>query len=369
MPVPLPLLLPDRPAASPALAAPQLIAAQSDAEAVITWLREYEDSPHTFANYRKEAERLLLWCGERGQTLAGLGREDILDYQRFLASPQPAERWIGSARARQHPDWKPFTGPLAPSSIRQALTILGALFQYLLDAGYLRGNPLALARRQKRGLAQPPGVERYLDAELWQVVQDTLEALPRSGARDLHHYERARWLFHLLYLTGARRTEVARAVMGDIVQRRGLWWWRVLGKGNKIGDIPVGDSLLAALQRYRSHCGLPPLPLPGEATPLVGRVNQPGKLDTLSDKAIYLIVKQVFRLAAEREPAQAERLAAASTHWLRHTAASHQLEAGVPLLVVSQNLRHASIQTTRKYLHTEDDARHQASQAHGLGEI
>lgn len=74
-------------------------------------------------------------------------------------------------------------------------------------------------------------------------------------------------------------------------------------------------------------------------------------------------------LAAEREPAQAERLAAASTHWLRHTAASHQLEAGVPLLVVSQNLRHASIQTTRKYLHTEDDARHQASQAHGLGEI
>lgn len=54
---------------------------------------------------------------------------------------------------------------------------------------------------------------------------------------------------------------------------------------------------------------------------------------------------------------------------LRHTAASHQLEAGVPLLVVSQNLRHASIQTTRKYLHTEDDARHQASQAHGLGEI
>lgn len=143
----------------------------------------------------------------------------------------------------------------------------------------------------------------------------------------------------------------------------------MLGKGNKIGDIPVGDSLLAALQRYRSHCGLPPLPLPGEATPLVGRVNQPGKLDTLSDKAIYLIVKQVFRLAAEREPAQAERLAAASTHWLRHTAASHQLEAGVPLLVVSQNLRHASIQTTRKYLHTEDDARHQASQAHGLGEI
>ena len=72
--------------------------------------------------------------------------------------------------------------------------------------------------------------------------------------------------------------------MGDIVQRRGLWWWRVLGKGSKIGDIPVGDSLLAALQRYRSHCGLPPLPLPaghaaggaGESTGQAGHAERQG---------------------------------------------------------------------------------------------
>ena len=67
-----------------------------------------------------------------------------------------------------------------------------------------------------------------------------------------------------------------------------------------------------------------------------------------------------------RPLAKPDTLLAASTHWLRHTAASHQLDAGVPLLVVSQNLRHSTIQTTRKYLHTEDDARHQASQLHGL---
>lgn len=345
---------------------PRLIAARSDAEAVITWLREYQDSPHTFSNYRKEAERLLLWCEGRGQTLAGLGREDVLDYQQFLGNPQPAERWIGPARPRQHPDWRPFTGALAASSVRQAMTILGALFQYLLDAGYLNANPLALARRSKRALQGPPTVERYLEESSWHAVLDTLDALPQHGPRDIQHCERARWLLHLLYLTGARRSEVAQAVMGDWFQRKGLWWWRVVGKGNKQGDIPVSTALLAALQRYRQHCGLSDLPSPGEPTPLVGRVNRPGALDTLSDKAIYLIVKQVFRLAAERHPALADTLLAASTHWLRHTAASHQLEAGVPLLVVSQNLRHSTIQTTRRYLHTEDDARHQASQLHGL---
>ncbi|VEB42912.1 site-specific tyrosine recombinase XerC [Chromobacterium violaceum] len=69
--------------------------------------------------------------------------------------------------------------------------------------------------------------------------------------------------------------------------------------------------------------------------------------------------------AAPNEEIRA-KLRAASTHWLRHTAASHQLEAGVPLLLVSQNLRHASIQTTRRYLHSEEDARHEASRLHKL---
>jgi integrase len=69
---------------------------------------------------------------------------------------------------------------------------------------------------------------------------------------------------------------------------------------------------------------------------------------------------EIFRRAASSctNEETRERLLQASTHWLRHTAASHQLDAGIPLMV-SQNLRHASIQTTRRYLHSEDDARHQ----------
>ena len=347
-----------------------LIDAHDDLAAVMTWLREYEESPHTLTSYRKEARRLLLWANEeRGKGLRELSRDDLLDFQRFLANPQPAERWIGPPRPYGDPGWRPFSGPLRPSSVRQSLTILGALFKYLYDAGYLQANPMAIARRVKRGIVQNLPLERYLEMDVWELVRDSLEVLPRESDRDEMHYQRARWLFYLLYLTGARRAEVARATMGDIHQRNGLWWWRVVGKGDKAGDIPVGDELLDALKQYRVSLGLPPLPLPGDATPLVCRVIGRGQYTTLTPTAIYLIVKQVFRFAAQHVQGDdhlASRLEAASTHWLRHTSASHQLDAGVPLLVVSQNLRHASIQTTRKYLHTEDDARHAATQALSL---
>ena len=347
---------------------PKLIAAEDDVAAIMTWLREFEDSPNTLINYRKEARRLLMWAGElRQKGLVQLNREDLLDYQRFLANPQPASRWVGPRHPYGHPEWRPFNGPLKPSSIKQSLTILGAMFKYLCDAGYMQANPLSLSRRKSAGVIANAPLERYLEINVWETVLDELDALPVDSEREIAHFERSRWLFQLLYLTGARRSEVARATMGDIFRRNGLWWWRVIGKGGKYGDIPVSEELLDALQRYRDHLGLASLPATGEATPLVCRMIGRGQYSTLSPTAIYLIVKQVFQQVAtvvrQRDPQLAAKLQHASTHWLRHTSASHQLDAGVPLLVVSQNLRHASIQTTRKYLHTEDDARHEATQA------
>jgi integrase/recombinase XerC len=54
----------------------------------------------------------------------------------------------------------------------------------------------------------------------------------------------------------------------------------------------------------------------------------------------------------------------ASTHWLRHTAATHQADAGNDIRFIQKNLRHASIETTAIYLHAEDDRRH--SQTTGM---
>lgn len=73
-------------------------------------------------------------------------------------------------------------------------------------------------------------------------------------------------------------------------------------------------------------------------------------------------MKDTFRQAADAltssDPVVSAVLRRASTHWLRHTAASHQADAGTDLRHIQKNLRHTSIETTAIYLHAEDDARH-----------
>jgi integrase/recombinase XerC len=85
----------------------------------------------------------------------------------------------------------------------------------------------------------------------------------------------------------------------------------------------------------------------------------------LTSTAVYLIVKAIFVPAAEArqagDPAGAATLRRASTHWLRHTAATHQADAGTDLRYIQKNLRHASLETTAIYLHAEDDRRHAAT--------
>jgi len=124
---------------------------KNDLEAIQTWLSEFANSPQTLRTYRKEAERLLLWSLiERCTAFSNLTRDDLRDYQAFMSDPQPAERWCAPRRSRQHPNWRPFEAPLTEQSVAQAITIINALFNYLVEAGYLAGNPLGLMRRRLR---------------------------------------------------------------------------------------------------------------------------------------------------------------------------------------------------------------------------
>jgi integrase len=74
----------------------------------------------------------------------------------------------------------------------------------------------------------------------------------------------------------------------------------------------------------------------------------------LSQSALYRLLRKHFQRAArEMEAAlDAGRLMAASTHWLRHTHATHALEAGAAIEEVQENLGHASPATTAIYSHT-----------------
>jgi integrase/recombinase XerC len=336
------------------------IAADTDVEAVRLWLAEYTASPHTLRSYRKEAVRLLLWTTQTlDKPLSSLTREDFLLYERFLASP--TGDWADPQLPRRGRTRRLFDGPLSERSQHQALGILSGLMTYLVSAGYLAGNPLVLRRGRNTSTKRSRRVERYLDHALWDHVLASVEQWPRLSERDEQHYERSRWLIRLLYHTALRVSEAAHAKASDFYQRRGKWWLHVIGKGGAEGEVPVSDTLMADFARYRAFHDLPPVPCASETGPAVMSITG----DTarhLTPAAIYLIVREVFRRAADAldttNTAGIATLRRASTHWLRHSAASHQADAGTDLRFIQKNLRHASIETTGIYLHAEDDQRH-----------
>ena len=172
------------------------MAATNDLNAIRALLARFTDTKTKFDNYRKEAERLVLWSiVQLGKPLSSLNHEDLLAYQHFLADPQPPAVWVAGG-GRKHPRsdgrWRPFYGPLFPSSQRQAMVILNVMFAWLVQAGYLAGNPLSLSRQRAR--KAPPRITRYLEPELWEEVKGYIESMPRETARDLFHYSRVRWL-------------------------------------------------------------------------------------------------------------------------------------------------------------------------------
>jgi integrase/recombinase XerC len=336
------------------------IAADTDVEAVRLWLAEYTASPHTLRSYRKEAVRLLLWATQvPGKPLSSLTREDLLLYERFLASP--SGDWIDPEQPRRGRTRRLFEGPLSERSQHQALRILSGLLTYLVSAGYLAGNPLALRRARNTSTQRSGRVERYLNHALWGHVLASVERWPRLTWRDEQHYERGRWLIRFLYHTALRVSEAANTKAADFYQRRGRWWLHVVGKGGAEGEVPVSDALMADFARYRAFHGLSPVPSAREAGPAVMSIAGDDARH-LTPAAIYLVVREIFRRAADTlergDPVGAATLRRASTHWLRHSAASHQADAGTDLRFIQQNLRHASIETTGIYLHAEDDRRH-----------
>lgn len=348
------------------------IDANNDLQAIQTWLLEFTHSPQTLRTYRKEAERLLLWTIiEKRKPFSSLSRDDLRDYELFLSGPQPQQNWCGPRRPRNHLNWRPFNGALSQDSIAHAITIINALFNYLVEAGYLSGNPLGLMRRKlaKQRPVKNKITERYLEKNCWEAVLHYIENLPKEKPHQQKHYERIRYLFYLLYLLGLRVNEVATTMMRDIKQVRGKWWITITGKGNKINQIPINDCFLKALIRYREFYQLSKFPQQDDENGLFMDIS--GNYSVTANM-IYRLVKKTFLDCAksieESNPDFSEKLKKASTHWLRHTSITHQADAGIELRYIKRNARHESVETTMLYQHAEEEKWHEAMSAHQIDE-
>jgi integrase/recombinase XerD len=358
------LISPHVPAVSsgpPALPAGSLTRAANDDELVALWLRRPNLSPRTVRNSRKEAERFLFWIRTRGATLQTVAYEDLVAYAAFLADPQPAEQWIRAARyARTDARWRPFCGPLSEASQVQALTVLKGLFSWARAAEYLSANPATLLGNMR---VVPEGsVSRFLPPDGISLLLAAADQMRADTPAAALRRARARFLVQAFYLTAVRLSELAGADMRSL--RRddaGAWWLHVLGKGRRHGKVPAPAALLEEFRAYRRAFGLAAMPAPGEALPLVLTTRGPQR--RASHYAVAAAVKDVMSraiaLAVGRGQLElADRLRQASTHWLRHSSLTHQVDRGVPLKTVQMNGRHADISTTGRYLHKEDAARH-----------
>ncbi|WP_431604138.1 tyrosine-type recombinase/integrase [Candidatus Methylocalor cossyra] len=167
----------------------------------------------------------------------------------------------------------------------------------------------------------------------------------------------------LAYETGLRLGELVGATTADLVRETladgDLWWLRVRGKGDKPREVPVSEALLRAIGRELAARGAPLPGAGGPPVPLIGKLRGEGGLTASGlHRALVGFARSAAEALAGTDPEGAARLARVTWHWLRHSYASHALEAGVPLEAVRENLGHASLATTSRYITAERARRH-----------
>lgn len=340
--------------------ATSVLDANDDYAAVKAWLA-LQESPATQRAYRKEAERLLLWAIlERGRALSSLTTEDAIAYRAFLRKPMPRERWVGPPRPRSSPEWRPFAAALSPRSTAYALTVIGALYRWLIEQRYLLANPFAGIKVKGGKRAAALDAQRGFSSHEWSLVRAEAEHIEWTGGWSEPAAQRLRFLLDFWRATGLRPSEMVASCLGDIRRDdHGDDWLHVLGKGHKEGDVAVPTSAIGALERHLAQRGLPTTRSRWDpSTPLVPALEGGGGITAAR---VWAVLRRFFADAAQQlkvtSPGTAQKLRHATPHWLRHTHATHALEAGVELTTVRDNLRHASVATTSVYLHTDQARR------------
>jgi site-specific recombinase XerD len=333
--------------------------ADNDYEAVQAWLSLHE-SPATKRTYRKEAERLILWAiVERSRALSSLTTEDAIAYRAFLQRPTPRERWIGRIRPRASPEWRPFTGGLSARSAAHSLSVLGAMFRWLVEQRYVLANPFAgvKVRAGARSVALDAS-HAFTEGE-WQLVRTLADGLEYSDGWTVTAAQRLRFVLDFAYATGLRASELVNTTLRQVTtDERSDHWLRVIGKGQKAGKVALPPLAWGALTRHLVERGLPITPSRWQPdTPLIATLDGEGAA-AISTVRLWGITRRFFHDAAkaiERDhPVLADKLRRASPHWMRHTHATHALARGAELTTVRDNLRHASISTTSIYLHSDE---------------
>ncbi len=357
---------------------------QAEFLAAYQFLYSYRGSDATFRAYRRELERLLHWAWMINKTsILALKRENIEAFIEFCQSPPTS--WIGpknvsrfithQGERQPHPEWRPFVlskqqsthYQLSEKAVQVIFSILSSFYTFLSQEELINTNPVSQIRQKSKYIRQQQDtrVIRRLSSLQWSYVIETAEIMANSNP-EIH--ERTLFIMNALYAMYLRISELVastrwRPTMGDFFQDQdGLWWFKTVGKGNKMRTIVVSDAMLNALKRYRKSRGLTPYPLIAEKNPLIPTLK--GDKNIASTRQITNIVQKCFdetiqRLIADNFQDEANQLSSATVHWLRHTGISDDVKIR-PREHVRDDAGHGSSAITDRYIDIERRARHQS---------
>jgi integrase/recombinase XerD len=266
--------------------------------------------------YRRDLARYASYCSAVAADPAALGPDELTD---FLE------------RARR--GTAPFERPLAPSSVARLAVSLRALYRFLRREGEIETDPTARLGTPRRPRPLPKAIPV-------EDVARLLESPPRDllGRRD-------RAILETLYGAGLRISELVSMDTDDVDLDRRSVLVRA-GKGGRQRLVPLGGTACSALEDYvvasrAVLAGRSPAGATGGALWLNARGGR------LSRQGCWKVMKARARRAGLSE--------AISPHTLRHSFATHLLDAGADIRVVQELLGHASLTTTQIYTLVSDN--------------
>jgi len=267
---------------------------------------ERNASENTVTAYRDDLESFLTFLTNDYFTMPReqleLGRIDHLTVRAYLAH---------LARRK-----------LSRSSIARHLSAMRSWFKYLMREGVVEANPARTVATPKRE-KHLPSVMQTSDIALLLEQPDTSTPL---GTRD-------RAFLELLYGSGLRISELVGIDLDDIELRARLV--KVRGKGKKERIVPFGSKAEEAVRNWLEVRKTDDAAL---------FVNYRG--ERITTRSVRRLFDRYVRGAALRK--------GISPHTMRHSFATHLLNAGADLRGIQELLGHASLSTTQKYTHLND---------------
>lgn len=284
--------------------------------ALLEWWQPFEDflakerrySPYTVRNYRQAFEDFCRWLRE-----AHGGEPDL-----EALEPREVRDFVIEAQRR-----------FGRRTLHNHVSGLRAFFKFWLRRGRVRRNPflgITLPKRERR-------LPIFLTEEQMLRLLAGPQRLVENESIDAFTAQRDRLVMELLYGAGLRVSELVGLNYGAIDLDAGVA--RVLGKGQKERLCPLGRVATALLANFRTN---------------FARNTGPEAPVVVTSRHERMPVRQV-QLLLKRYLALAELPRDITPHKLRHSYATHLLNAGADLRLVQELLGHAQLATTQVYTH------------------